>query len=49
MSCYTASIVQPWKKKESFKLDNFAPGLIYKPAIRLAIINKSGTQSIEEW
>jgi hypothetical protein len=33
----------------SFRLDNSDPALIYKAAIRLAIINKSGTQSIEEW
>jgi len=49
MFCCTAYTGQPWKKKESFKLDNSDPVLIYKPAIRLAIINKSGTQSVKEW
>jgi hypothetical protein len=49
MFCYTACTGQPWKKKESFRLDNSAPVLVYKPAIRLAIINQSGTQGVEEW
>jgi hypothetical protein len=49
MFCFTACSGQPWKKKQSFRLDKSDPALIYKPAIRLAIIKISGTQSIEEW